>query len=110
MPPREKDDVLQGTLDMLVLKTLELGDLSGPGTCRGIPAAFRGGVELCAGAHHMRFELMAAEATATVKIGRLHGLTFSLHTLRVGAQIELRRTFALQPSAHLQHLDTIATG
>jgi transcriptional regulator len=28
---REKDDVLQGTLDMLVLKTLELGDLHGWG-------------------------------------------------------------------------------
>jgi transcriptional regulator len=31
MTPREKDDVLQGTLDMLVLKTLELGDLHGWG-------------------------------------------------------------------------------
>ncbi len=31
MPPREKDDVLQGTLDMLVLKALELGDLHGWG-------------------------------------------------------------------------------
>jgi|SRR5689334_16488039 PadR family transcriptional regulator, regulatory protein PadR len=31
MAPRDKDDVLQGTLDMLVLKALELGDLHGWG-------------------------------------------------------------------------------
>ena len=31
MPARDKDDVLQGTLDMLVLKALELGDLHGWG-------------------------------------------------------------------------------
>ena len=58
----------------------------------------------------MRFELMPTETAGTVKIGRLHGLAASLHTLRVGAQIELRRRFALQPSVHLQRLGTIATG
>ena len=31
MAPRDKDDVLQGTLDMLVLKALELGDMHGWG-------------------------------------------------------------------------------
>ncbi len=31
MSPRDRDDVLQGTLDMLVLKALELGDLHGWG-------------------------------------------------------------------------------
>lgn len=31
MTPRDKDDVLQGTLDMLVLKTLDLGTLHGWG-------------------------------------------------------------------------------
>jgi PadR family transcriptional regulator PadR len=38
---REKDDVLQGTLDMLVLKTLELGDLHGWGITERIEQGSR---------------------------------------------------------------------
>jgi transcriptional regulator len=38
---REKDDVLQGTLDMLVLKTLELGDLHGWGITERIESGSR---------------------------------------------------------------------
>jgi transcriptional regulator len=31
MPPRQRDDILQGTLDMLVLKALKLGPMHGWG-------------------------------------------------------------------------------
>jgi PadR family transcriptional regulator PadR len=46
MAPREKDDVLQGTLDMLVLKTLELGDLHGWGITERIEHGSRHAFQL----------------------------------------------------------------
>ena len=46
MPPREKDDVLQGTLDMLVLKALELGDMHGWGITERIESGSRNAFQL----------------------------------------------------------------
>jgi PadR family transcriptional regulator PadR len=44
--PRDKDDILQGTLDMLVLKALELGDLHGWGITERIEHGSRNTFEL----------------------------------------------------------------
>jgi PadR family transcriptional regulator PadR len=46
MAPREKDDVLQGTLDMLVLKALELGDMHGWGITERIESGSRNAFQL----------------------------------------------------------------
>ena len=46
MAPREKDDVLQGTLDMLVLKALELGDLHGWGITERIESGSKRAFQL----------------------------------------------------------------
>ena len=46
MAPREKDDVLQGTLDMLVLKALEMGDMHGWGITERIERGSRNAFQL----------------------------------------------------------------
>src|ERR1051325_7380439 len=46
VPSRERDEILQGTLDMLVLKTLALGDLHGWGITERIEHGSRSAFHL----------------------------------------------------------------
>lgn len=46
MPPSDKTDLLQGTLDLLVLKVLALGPLHGLGAARRIEQVTRGAFQV----------------------------------------------------------------
>ncbi|MEP6491136.1 MAG: PadR family transcriptional regulator [bacterium] len=46
MPPADRDDLLQGTLDMLVLKALQLGTLHGWGITERLEQGSRGVFQL----------------------------------------------------------------
>jgi PadR family transcriptional regulator, regulatory protein PadR len=69
VPPREKDDVLQGTLDMLVLKTLALGDLHGWGITERIEQGSRRAFQLNQGSLYPALYRLERQGLVTSRWG-----------------------------------------